>query len=86
MYLVGMVPAGVMADRLGPWLVLVIMLFGLALGSVATGIAGMLVTGAPIVATLILSAAMVGTALTYYLAGGLLWFGVKQHKEEAGRP
>lgn len=109
MYLVGMVPAGIMADRLGPWLVLVVMLFGLAAGSVATGIAGVLVAGAPIIATLllvrgvmgffsaplhpstartvgnwvtierrtganglILSAAMVGTALTYYLFGTLI--------------
>ncbi len=109
MYLVGMVPAGIMADRLGPWLVLVIMLFGLAAGSVATGVTGLVAAGAPIIATLllvrgvmgffsaplhpstsrtignwfkpdrrtganglILSAAMVGTALTYYLFGALI--------------
>ena len=109
MYIVGMVPAGIIADRMGPWFVLVVAMFGLAAGSFATGIVGAAIAGVQIVAILlavrgimgflsaplhpstsrtvsnwfpleqrtranglILSAAMVGTALTYYAFGALI--------------
>lgn len=108
-YIFGMIPAGVLADRVGPWLVLTIALFGLAAGSAATGIVGGMATASALVATLfvvrgvmgflssplhpstsrivsnwfplerrtaangfVLSAAMLGTALTFYLFGGLM--------------
>ncbi len=109
MYIIGMVPAGIMADRVGPWFVLVVAMFGLAAGSLATGVVGATIAGTQIIAILlavrgimgflsaplhpstsrtvgnwfplerrtganglILSAAMVGTALTYYLFGMLI--------------
>lgn len=61
-YTLMMTPMGLLADRLGPWLMLVITLFGLSLGSLATGVVG-LAGGA---------VGLVGTLLVVRSAMGLL--------------
>ena len=53
MYIIGMVPAGIMADRVGPWFVLVVAMFGLAAGSLATGVVGAAIAGTQIIAILL---------------------------------
>ncbi len=53
-YTIGMIPAGVLADRFGPWLMLGVMAVGLAAGSVLTGAVGFTVAAAYVVVTLLI--------------------------------